>query len=473
MLLAVLASPETARAAGLEVPGNGAAAVGRGTAFVAAADDGTAIAYNPGALTRLRGTTVTYSHQVFWENSAFTRAPTAIGQPTVDGAGNYDANAKQSNSTAAFVAGGFLAATTDFGLDRWRFAAGLYGPSASGHKTFAVMGGQRYMLTELDSLLVYPSLAVAYGDADKWGVGVTLQAGVMPKTNMSLVVDASTGSSGKYPLSPYYAVNDVVATIKLKDMTPRPSAIVGAWYRVTPNVDVAASGRVMPMTFHTKGDVSMGNDDPRVGSQFTPDQLSVSNSSAKMDMSFAPTATLAARYRGLDAEGREKWDVEVDAVWEGWHIMKDYDVQMAGKINLFGGDQQMPSVALPKRWRDTFSVRAGGTAHLTDAWSLSAGGYWEQGATPTAYSNLDFPSFDRIGVAGGARFKSGRFSAALSYAHVFQQTREVSEEQGKVFQVRALAQCPDGCKGYSGVPANAGKFESSYDLLTASGSVAF
>jgi long-subunit fatty acid transport protein len=97
---------------------------------------------------------------------------------------------------------------------------------------------------------------------------------------------------------------------------------------------------------------------------------------------------------------------------------------------------------------------------------VSAGGYWEQGAVPDNYSHLDFPSFDRIGVGTGLRYDSGNLQLALSYAHVFQETRTVDERFGKVFQQRPLAECPGGCGGYSGVPVNAGTFETGFDLLS-------
>ncbi len=46
--------------------------------------------------------------------------------------------------------------------------------------------------------------------------------------------------------------------------------------------------------------------------------------------------------------------------------------------------------------------------------------------------------------------------------------REVSERFGKVYQQRPLDPCPERCDGgagWSGVPSNAGKYESSYDLF--------
>jgi len=49
--------------------------------------------------------------------------------------------------------------------------------------------------------------------------------------------------------------------------------------------------------------------------------------------------------------------------------------------------------------------------------------------------------------------------------HVFQESRTITELDGKAFQQRPISPCPDRCNGASGVPANAGTFSSRYDIL--------
>ena len=88
---------------------------------------------------------------------------------------------------------------------------------------------------------------------------------------------------------------------------------------------------------------------------------------------------------------------------------------------------------------------------------------------PKGYEHLDFLSFDRFGLGFGATGTFGPVKLGVSYSHVFQEDRRVSEDYAKVFQVRPLDPCPgkcDGGKGWSGVPANAGTYESSYDMMS-------
>ena len=454
-------SAQAVFAAGFELSGNSAMGLGRGMALTASVDDGTAIAHNPGRLSQATGTQLQWSHQVIWSHETFTRAPSQVPQKDIVGATTAEALQPSSNQTPVFPLGAFLVATHRL-TPELTLALGGYGPSAIGYKDFNTQGGQRYMLTKLDALMAYASLAVAYGKQDLYGVGVTLQWAMMPKTDMTLVIDAATGGAQ----SPYYAGNDVLATIRLKDMTAF-SAIVGGWYRVSPNLDVALSGRALPVRFDAEGDLALTNDREGTGAKFTPPQLAVTGSKARLKLQIAPTAALGARYRSLDSSGAEAWDAEVNAVWEGWSVIDQYDVQTEGKINLFA-KQDSPNVAIAKKWRDTLALRVGGTKWLDSALGVSLGGYVEQGATPLNYSHLDFPSFNRVGVGAGVRYKGKALDANFAYAHVFQETRTVSEQYGKVTQQRPLSPCPAGCDGNGDLPANAGTFETGYDMFTAS-----
>lgn len=454
-LLAVAVAPG-ARAGGFEIPDNGTFALGRGGAFIVRADDPTALILNPGGLSRLSGTHILLNHVLIWENARFTRQPTDLPQGQDYG---FDPTAPVENERPLFPLGAMFIATTDFGLDNWTFAAGVYGPSAHGSKEYPVDGGQRYMLTKLDSVLLYANLAVAYGVDEHWGVGLTLQYAMAPKVKLQLVADGSPGGQ----LNAYYSGNDVEAVIDMKDMTSF-SAIAGAWFRIVPEIEVALSGRIIPAKFNLEGDITLENVPGQT--QFSDAQREITNSSASMDITVPPSARAGVRYRHLDGE-REVFDVELDVVYEAWSLMENYNVDLNGEIQLFTG-APAPDTQIAKRWKDTVSVRLGGTVNLLDDMlQLSLGGYYETGAVPKNYEHLDFLSFDRVGLGFGVRGAVGPVRLSASYAHVFQEDRKVDERYAKVYQVRPIDPCPgcDGNAGWSGVPANAGKFESSYDML--------
>lgn len=465
-----LLSVTPARAGGFEIPDSGTFTLGRGGAFIVRADDPTALILNPGALTRLRGTHLLYDHLLVFEHSRFTRAPSDL-PPGIDY--GFDPLAPVENDSSLFGLGGMLIATTDFGLSDWTFAAGIYGPNAHGEKSFSESGGQRYMLTSIEAVLLKPSLAVAWGDRDRFGIGLTLQWVMAPSLAMELAVDGSQAGE----LHAYYSGNDVLAKISLSDMTAF-SAILGAWWRPTPAIELGLSGRAVPIALDFDGEFTLRNAPGQT--QFNEQQLTVPGSAARLELTLPPTLRGGVRYRHLDG-AREVFDVELDVVYEAWSMLDAYEVELDGTINLFAG-AEAPDTLIEKRWKDTVSVRLGGTWNALGgdepgglwgdsggALQVSLGGYWESGAVPENYEHLDFPSFDRFGLGVGVAGRVGPVRLRASYSHVFQEDREVSERYGKVYQQRPLDPCPESCDGgagWSGVPANAGTFETSYDLVS-------
>jgi long-subunit fatty acid transport protein len=440
--------PHGARAAGLEFPESGAAASMRGGAAVSGVSDPTAAFLNPGALSRLKGLQLTYNHNIIQSAISFTRAQSQIPVPPHD-TGDVG-RAPVSNDTPWFFLNGLVAVSHDFNTP-FTFAASVYGPNSGGSASYDVSGGQRYMMTGLDGLLAFAGLSAAYGE-DTWGVGVTAQYALMPNMTYRMVVDGGSASN----LSPYESEIEVEAEVKVSDMFAY-SAIVGAWFRPTPSFEVAASGRVIPVRFNATGSVAVSNT-PN-GAQYAPEQLAITGGGASFDITLPPTARLGLRYRGLEGEGEEaveRFDVELAFVYEAWHMMDTFNVDLQGTVALFG--TPLTPVVIEKRWRDTFSARLGGTYRLTDAVALSAGGFYEQGATPKQYAHIDFPSFDRFGAAGGLTLAApGGVEVLLGYLHIFESSVTVSEQEAKVLQQRPIAPCPDACEGYSGVPVNAGR----------------
>ncbi len=460
VLAAALLCPCIAGAAGLELPERGAFALGRGGAAISAVDDPSAVDLNPGALSRLHGGRFLYSHELLWSHATFKRAASSIPQDA-NVTPAADPSVEVQNGDDLFPLGVSLAATHDFGLPGFTFGLSLYGPHGAASSAWPVKGGQRYMVTGFDGVILFPGVSVAYG-TESFGIGVTLQAATLPNVKYRLVVDGI--KSG--PLNPLASSAEVEATVTGRDPFA-PTAIVGTWYRPVPEVEIALSGRAVPVVFHAEGHLKIANVPDQSG--FTPDQLKLEDAGAKFDIKLPPTARLGLRYRHLNGE-REVFDVELDGTYEAWSIFNQLGLDLSGEINLYGGET-LPDVKLEKRWRDTLGARLGGSyAAVPERLWVSAGAFVEQGAVPPRYEDLDFMSFARLGLGTGVRgtvYDGEAFglTASMAYMHVFQEDRTVSERDGKVFQQRPLAPCPEDCGGRSGVPANAGHFTSSFDQL--------
>ncbi|MGM0575033.1 MAG: OmpP1/FadL family transporter [Myxococcota bacterium] len=443
-------------AAGMELPGHGTRALSRGGAFAVLADNPTAIALNPGALTRLSGNHVYVNNTFFHSSTTFRRVESSI--PRTDELA-FSPTETVRNEKPLFPLGPFGVAVSDFGLEDFTFGFGVWGPNAIGNKEFPVDGGQRYMLTRMEAKLFFVGGAVAWGKPDEFGLGLTLMYANAQEVKMKLVADGSLGGA----LNPYYSSTDVEADVSMSDATSF-SAVLGGWWRPIDEIELGVSSRFVPVYLDLQGDWTLHNIPGQT--QFAEDRLVVSDSSATMDFVLPPKVRAGVRYRHLDGV-REVFDVELNVVYEAWSMIEEYEVDLEGEINLFA-PHPAPDVVVDKKWRDTLSVRLGSTWNVLEAVSLSAGGFWEQGATPNGYEHLDFPSYDRFGFGLGIQGQAGPVTLGMSYGHIFEEDRRVSEIEGKVYQVRPLAECPgEGCE-YDGVPANAGIHQGSYDLFSAS-----
>ncbi|MEZ4269789.1 MAG: outer membrane protein transport protein [Myxococcota bacterium] len=455
-----------AHAGGFEIPDNGARALGRGGANTVAVKDLTALQYNPGAIARLKGSRIMWHHNLVWHESSFQRAPLGDGWGPKAGT-TFE---KAENSEGFFGLGGFVGLSLDLGdfsekARDFSIALGIYGPSAvgksdyrktitdpsTGKKVKDNYGPQSFMLNNTDLILVYYSLAFAWEVPNKFGIGLTLQAADLQRMKYGLVVDSTavTGLGSLTPV-PNGASGQLQTELNLKDHFA-PTAILGMWWRPIRNLELGFSTRFIPIHLEPEGGVKV--DKPSLIS----DELH-----AKLELNLPPIVRAGLRYVHMDGE-REVFDIEADVVWEGWSSIDEYRINMTGEI----AGQSVEEIVIEKAWKDTVSVRVGGDwnvvpRHLT----IRAGGFWESAASPLNYSHLDFPSFQRFGIGAGLTWDiSRRVSLTASYMHVFQETRDVSEDFAKQYQERPLRPCPGDCGGSEGVPANAGRFESKFDTL--------
>lgn len=444
--LAVGLAPATARAGGFEIPDIGARALGRGGANVVGVNDPTALHYNPGSLAKLRGTRLLYNHALIWHDTRFSRA--TLSDAWGDDAGTRFPTVRDGKRL--FPLGLFFALSSDFGLKNWTFAAGVYGPHSVGRHQYPSSpdyGPQSFMLTDMSVLMVYYSLAAAWKHKDKLGIGVTAQYVDLLKLDYSLVID-STFTAGLDPV-PSNDSTQLASKLALEDRTSG-TAIVGMWYRPHRRVELGLAARVVPIFLKPKGRMEV--DKPT---------LVTKDITVTMPLTLPAYVRAGARYIH-ETKGREWFDLELMAQWENWSTIKAYDVHVDGRIS----GQEVQDLHLSKSWRDTVSVRMGGDVHVIPGHlTVRTGGYFETAATPNAYSHLDFPSFRRGGLGAGLSAGGRGVYGTVGFLHVFQETREVSELTGKVFQQRPIRPCPDSCGGASGVPANAGRFTSRYEIL--------
>lgn len=451
----------SAWAAGFEYGPQGFHAVGRGGAFTLKADDASAMYWNPSRLSLLEGTQLHYSHSFTKETLSFHRSPSQkldyLGNP--DGAPDVFDNDHQDRGF--FPMGLSLGLSSDFGLRDWAFAIGFVGPAAVGKAGFDDPNDDsatRYSFRDMDILMAFLTASVAWkyhkNGRDWFGLGASFQYCTVPSMKYTLNIIAPGGSTNTN--DPVQTRNDLEARLNMSDWS-KFSAIIGAWVRPIPALEIALSARVVPIHFKLSGDIRMSGTPNSILAKFSEDVP------ATLSFTYPMSVQTAIRYRHLEGE-REVFDLELDFVWEQWSSMEAFKVDFKkDQIEALGSTILLQELTLVRNYQDTYSVRLGGQYNAIPDWlTVRFGAWWESAAHRSEYSMVDLPSFDRFGVAAGLSTKWRGVELGISYAHVFQLDRTVNPGQGRIYQ--QILQ-PDGSIA-DGYAVNEGSYSGSFDIIT-------
>lgn len=450
----------------------GARVAGRGGAFVVKADDVMASAINPSGLARLDGTAIQAGNRFSYHGQSYTR------QPTLDwgdsGIPPYVEFDKVDNDKPWMLLDPLVGVTTDFGLDDFGFGFLAYAPPGVRDQSFPVDGGQRYMLVSRAGEMLNYGLSAAWKYKDVFGIGATFQWLYLRSLEVQIVID---GNPYQETANPVDAQFDILSTITVSDPFT-PQAIVGAWFNATPWLQFAVSGQVIPTSWKAKGTIdvealSLDEDIVLVrGEESTTPVDDVT-----MELPLPLTARAGVRFVGLE-QGKERFDVEFDVVYETWSRVEHLTIDsndMHAKV--MEEDIPIGVIEVQKQWDNTLGFHLGGDyVVLPELLALRAGTYYETAAAPPAYANVDFPSGEHVGLGLGTSVFAGPVEVALGYELRHQLERGVTEGDGKVYQIAPSGVCKppytvetDCHAQYEGQPAptvNGGRYQATSHSLS-------
>jgi len=480
LLLALLLAAPQALAGGFEIGDQGARAMGRGGAFTARADDLSAIEYNPAGLARLRGTRFYLGNRFGYANEEFRRAPTLDWSDAAHGFPEYLTFDPVTNAEQWQLLNPMVVIASDFGLEDWTFALGAYAPAGIAKQSFPTDGPQRYMLAERETQILYYDVSVAWQQDDVFGLGLSLQWVDVNKISMALTVDGNVSPGVVYPDGGPF---DIRANIEGSDHIGF-SGIIGMWFKPRPDLELALSWRFLPVWIDAKSKLKL---EPVTLDLAQPISLTRNGRPANdvtLSMALPSSARFGIRYvhRAGDVE---RFDIELDATWEGTSIVDAYKVRGRGLVaEVLGERIPIDRINVPKRWRDTWSLRLGGDVAVVPGWfSLRAGGFWESPSAKPGYSHIDFFSGHRFGVATGFSLTFHGVDISAAYSWVFQMPVVVDEAASKVSQqvpgspcaapYTDSTLCDSHYAGRAAAPANAGTYLSDYHFISVSVGYAF
>jgi long-subunit fatty acid transport protein len=449
----VLAAPAAARAGGLFAGDNGAQAAQRAGAFVAKADDPSALYHNPAGLAKAK------RYQFFLGGNMVSFKQEFQRQ------GNYPANDIDSPSPHAWATEPFAPSQTDefklipslFASQQWNkltFGEGIFAPHGMPNRHFEdehtdvagataadpAPGPERYDVATQEGLVLFPSVGAAYRITDQIDVGARFSWGFGNIKGVS-----STWALGNASEDPG---NDGVFIFDVDDNSllqwslgvlarPTPWLELGAMY--ASKVEVRAKGTshailgqraAMPIpgttTFVAPLDANERNN------MCKPDEMgTAANLSTCISFDLPMRANVGARVIQRDAAGREQGDLELDLRWEQWSAASDVFVTVDGK-NAAPVEIPLKKVTILHGFRDTFSFLLGGSWRFAmgdNGVVARAGAGYETGAAPEQWTRLDYDTLDRFVLGLGAGYELAHFRIDAGFNYLYGFPRDVTARE--------------------------------------------
>jgi long-chain fatty acid transport protein len=359
MALLMVLLPAAVQAGGFKIPDQSTRAMGMIDAFVAGADDASAIYYNPAGLTRLTGpqliSNLYFAHGINYYDGA-------AGSDTSDG--------------RFYVVPNFFFAVPVADCPPIVLGIGVYSPFGLGSK-WSDDSRVRYYSTlgEIELININPTVAVKLTDRLSAGAGIdyfTSRAKLRKKDDYRpFFPDGETdmeadGEGWGFNLGLQY------------DLTP--DVVLGLTYRSQINV-------------HYDGDVQMDGVPVSLMPPITINTWTGMNADIEFPQSIAA---------GVQWKATDRLRVELAAEWQNWSTRK---------TQVFDLDGIGPQ-AQPVNWEDSWLIMLGGEYDLTEKWTLRAGYGYNETPVPDGTADPSLPTGDTHAVSLGAGYK---FSEKISF----------------------------------------------------------
>jgi long-chain fatty acid transport protein len=344
----------------LRVPNQDASAIARGNAFVATADNPSAMYYNPSGITQLEGQNIQagslfylgiYGDYHSTSGRDIDNDPEVIPVPTLQ----YTVTPKEW--------------PVSFGLGVYEpFGFSVKWPDDVPFRQESLKGSLTYItLNPVVAWKALPSLSIGAGPTFNYS-RIQLVQGLLPTPLPMFPADQSEFKGDAWS----YGFNAGVL------WQPHPQWSFGASYRSSSRMDY-------------QGDFNLHDVPPQGAS------LSASGASSKLDF---PQIVIG----GVSYRPTKHWNLEFDVDWADWTSVKNLSIQ--------GTPVPVPNRTLD--WQSSFMYEFGVTRYFDNGYYLSAGYFYSQASSPTAFFTPMVPDTNlHIGSLGGG-YKGKTWSWALA-----------------------------------------------------------
>ena len=362
-------------ALGFRNPDQDARATGQGEAFVAQADDASAIYYNPGGLTQIQGTEIT------------SGAMLAFPDERLKGAGSGE-----EMNTMAFLP--HFYAATDFGAAQspWRFGLGFNVPFGNA-ADYSDNGRFKDIVTHA-SLAVFniqPTVAYQVNEHLSLGAGLNIYDGT---TSLKRNVDLSGFGM---PDGHVHFSGDGQAF----------GATAGVMWKITPQHTVGVVYR-SPFEINFDGHASLKT---ALGTESSPAHSSIQfPQSVAGGYAFRPT---------------KKLKLEADIEWTNWETLHEVVLHAPKAPDLNNTTNRFD-------WADSLFYEFGAQYELDDHWTVRGGYIYSENTVPNSTFSPTVPDSNRHVFSVGLGYSVPRFTVDIVYQYSLSENRTVSASPARV-----------------------------------------
>jgi long-chain fatty acid transport protein len=370
---------QKASANGFSLPDQDAFATSRGEAFVATADNPSAIYYNPAGITQLEGNNLRIGLNALDYNISYKPPSGALNQGQT-----YN---EQDNFVAiprVFYTFSPTNLPLSFGLGVYcPFGGQTSWPQDTGFRAVALNGKLTYVtINPVVAWKILPSLSFAAGPMVNY-VDMTLEQGLVKSINPPNYFQF-TGNGWSVGYN------------------------VGARWQPMEHISLGA-------TFRSPARVTL---DGQTESQLRPPTSS--QSSAQMDLTFPMSVIGGVSYRPTP-----KWNLEFDANYTDWSSFGSTSIHQVNPPAIVPHSD----IPLVLNWQASWMYELGATRYFDNGWQASAGFVYNQNSIPNANYTPLVADMDRYFFSVGTGYKGKHLSFDVAYQLGYAPTHTVTGSQ--------------------------------------------
>lgn len=171
-------------------------------------------------------------------------------------------------------------------------------------------------------------------------------------------------------------------------LKPNATWRVGASYRTDLDIDLEGEGTFTQIPVDPRLD-------PIIRAQIPPNQ--------KISTTVPFPAVIAV---GVATTAVPNWDIEADITHTTWSRFQTLNVAFAVT--------PQASIRRNEEWEDTLSYRLGGNRRINEAWDVRLGAIYDENPQPTKSVGPLLPDSDRVAVTFGVGYRRGPFTIDIS-----------------------------------------------------------